>query len=35
MVALCTNSNPYCLELYVVISYDIPKEGHIKKDGDV
>lgn len=31
MIALCTNSNPYCLELYVVISYDIPKEGHIKK----
>lgn len=31
MVSLFTNSNPYCLELYIVISYDIPKEGHIKK----
>jgi hypothetical protein len=31
MIQLFTNSNPYCLELYVVVSYDKPKEGHINK----
>lgn len=30
MVSLFINNNPYCLELYVVISYNKPKEEHIQ-----
>ncbi|WP_405158798.1 toll/interleukin-1 receptor domain-containing protein [Paenibacillus sp. FSL H8-0283] len=29
MVNIFTNSNPYCLEFFVVIGYDNPLEGHI------
>lgn len=31
MIQLFTNSNPYCLELYIVVSYNNPQEGHIEK----
>ncbi|MDI9216430.1 toll/interleukin-1 receptor domain-containing protein [Clostridium tertium] len=30
MIALFINNNPYCLEFYLVVSYDIPEEGSIK-----
>ncbi|MFR9290871.1 MAG: toll/interleukin-1 receptor domain-containing protein [Clostridium paraputrificum] len=30
MVSLFINNNPYCLELYVVVSYNKPEERHIK-----
>lgn len=30
MVSVFVNNNPYCLELYLVVSYYKPEEGHIK-----
>ncbi|MBE7896960.1 toll/interleukin-1 receptor domain-containing protein [Paenibacillus polymyxa] len=29
MISIFTNSNPFCLEFFVVIGYDDPLEGHI------
>ncbi len=30
MISLFTNSNPYCLEFFIVIGYDNPLDGHIE-----
>ncbi|KGE18424.1 toll/interleukin-1 receptor domain-containing protein [Paenibacillus wynnii] len=35
MINVFTNSNPYCLEFFIVIGYDDPLEGHINTMKDL